>query len=119
MLHIHCSVLVSDFIAMFSSGVSFHSVTALCLFSFCFSAPSRDAKPSVQLPDRSGRTANTQPRSHWQPAKQYGQPDARHDGPVPSNAVLSGILMMGRQIDEYYQTTNEKELILLIEICCF
>lgn len=83
-------------IAVFLSGVSFHSVTALCLFSFCLSAPSRDAKPSVQLPDHSGRAANTQPRSHWQPAKQYGQPDARHDGPVPSNAVLSGILIMRR-----------------------
>lgn len=64
------------------------------LLSFRLSAPSRDAKPSVQLPDHSGRAANTQPRSHWQPAKQYGQPDARHDGPVPSNAVLSGIVMM-------------------------
>lgn len=65
-------------------------------FSFRPSAPSRDAKPSVQLPDRSGRAANLQPRSHWQPAKQYGQPDARHDGPVPSNAVLSGIVMTRR-----------------------
>lgn len=72
-----------------------HSVVP---FSFCLSAPSRDAKPSVQLPDHSGRAANIQPRSHWQPAKQYGQPDARHDGPVPSNAVLSGIQTSDRLI---------------------
>lgn len=63
-------------------------------FLFCLSAPSRDAKPSVQLPNHSGRAVNPQPRSHWQPAQQYGQPDARHDGPVPSSAVLSGIATM-------------------------
>lgn len=76
--------------SLFSFG---HSVVP---FSFCLSAPSRDAKPSVQLPDHSGRAAKSQPRSHRQPAKQYGQPDARHDGPVPSNAVLSGIVTMRR-----------------------
>lgn len=80
---------------------SFHSVTVLCFFSFCLSAPSRDAKPSVQLPDRSGHAANTQPRSHWQPAKQYGQPDARHDGPVPPNAVLSGTMRAESNIKQH------------------
>lgn len=84
--HIIISVPIRS---LFSFG---HSIVP---FSFCLSAPSRDAKPSVQLPDRSGRAANTQPRSHWQPAKQYGQPDARHDGPVPSNAVLSGTFDKG------------------------
>lgn len=54
------------------------------------SAPSHVAKPSSQLPDHSGHAAKLQSHSSWQPAKQYGQPDAWHDGPVPSSAVLSG-----------------------------
>lgn len=74
-------IVVSDFSVVGQS---------VCVCRFTISAPSHDAKPGVQLPDRSGRAADSQPRSHWQPAKQYGQPDARHDGPVPSNAVLSG-----------------------------
>lgn len=56
----------------------------------CRSPPGCDAKPRIQLPDHCRHAANPQPHSHWQPAKQYGQPDARHDGPVPSGAVLSG-----------------------------
>lgn len=56
----------------------------------CCSPPGCDAKPRIHLPDRCRRAAKPQPHPHWQPAKQYGQPDARHDGPVPSSAVLSG-----------------------------
>lgn len=54
------------------------------------SPPSCDAKPRFQLPDHCRHAAIPQPHCHRQPAKQYGQPDARHDGPVPASAVLSG-----------------------------
>ena len=80
-----------------------------CLFSSRLSAPSHDAKPSVQLPDHNGHAANIQPRAHWQPAKQYGQPDARHDGPVPSNAVLSGIVTMIRVFSFLILAVKKKE----------
>ena len=86
----------------------FHSVTVLCLFSFCLSTPSRDAKPGVQLPDRCRRAASIQPRSHWQPAKQYGQPDARHDGPVPSNAVVSGTWMIKCLYERQINTSSAR-----------
>lgn len=64
----------------------FLSVALLILLS----PPSCDAKPRIQLPDHCRLAANPQPHCHRQPAKQYRQPDARHDGPVPASAVLSG-----------------------------
>lgn len=67
-----------------------HSIFASCVLLICRSPPSCDAKPRIELPDHCRHAAKPQPHSHWQPAKQYGQPDARHDGPVPSSAVLSG-----------------------------
>lgn len=64
---------------------------SLCVALLLFLSPRCcDAKPRIRLPDHCGHAANPHPHSHWQPAKQYGQPDARHDGPVPASTVLSG-----------------------------
>lgn len=54
-------------------------------------SPDDDAQPAAELPEHDGCAAAPKPWSAQFPEGRHGRTDAKHNGPVPTDAIISGM----------------------------
>lgn len=82
------------------------------LLSIVIRSSDNDAQPAAQLPGHDGCAAAPKPWSTQFPEGRNGGTDAKHNGPVPTDAVLSG--MNGFQSALGYDLLRRQMLFLIM-----
>ena len=73
------------------SVLNIHPKSSSLFLSVVIRYPDDDAQPAAELPEHDGCAAAPKPWSAQFPEGRHGRTNAKHNGPVPTDAIISGM----------------------------